>query len=194
LDEVHTYHGMLGTDVACLLRRLREALHKSNPSGPTPLFVGTSATLQAGEEGDPKVGVARFFTQLAGQETPPEAVVTEVSNPPTMPAGLSLPPPPGIDEDELTAFDADDPAKIDAMVRKLAGIGSAFSDTGTPSPRRSCRPAKRPIPAAATGSCPPGTPKAAPRRSRASGGHSTPRRRGRNPWRPRWRGSRSTST
>ena len=53
LDEVHTYHGLLGTDVACLMRRLRKALHKANPSA-KPLFIGTSATLQAGEEGDPR--------------------------------------------------------------------------------------------------------------------------------------------
>jgi ATP-dependent helicase YprA (DUF1998 family) len=32
LDEVHTYHGVLGTDVACLLRRLGDALRKANPS------------------------------------------------------------------------------------------------------------------------------------------------------------------
>lgn len=124
LDEVHTYHGMLGTDVACLLRRLSEALRRSSPGSSVPLFIGTSATLQAGEEGDPKVGVARFFTQLTGQETPPEAVVTEVSDPPPMPAGLSLPPPPAISEQDLTEFDGTVPAKVDALVRHLAGAGA----------------------------------------------------------------------
>ena len=43
LDEVHTYKGALGTDVACLVRRLRAALGEANP-----LFIGTSATLQSG--------------------------------------------------------------------------------------------------------------------------------------------------
>ena len=124
LDEVHTYHGMLGTDVACLLRRLREALRKSSSHGQAPLFIGTSATLQAGEEEDPRIGVARFFTQLTGQETPAEAVITEVSDPPKMPAGLTLPPPPAITDGELAEFDTNDAAKIDAMVRKLAGVGS----------------------------------------------------------------------
>ena len=77
LDEVHTYHGQLGTDVACLLRRLREALRKSN-SNIVPLFIGTSATLQAGEDQDPRSGVADFFTRLTGQPTGPDAVQFEL--------------------------------------------------------------------------------------------------------------------
>lgn len=58
--------------MACLLRRLREALRKVNPAS-DPLFIGTSATLQAREEGDPRAGVADFVTRLTGQATPPEA-------------------------------------------------------------------------------------------------------------------------
>ena len=73
LDEVHTYHGVLGTDVACLMRRLREAL-KENGSDQPPLFIGTSATLQAGLDGDPRKGVADFFTQLTGQSTSADGV------------------------------------------------------------------------------------------------------------------------
>ena len=120
LDEVHTYHGTLGTDVACLMRRLRDALRKSNPRL-DPVFIGTSATLQAGEEGDPKVGVAQFFARLTGQETPPEAIVTEVTETPPLPAGLTFPPPPDITEEDLNSFDQDDPEQVAALVRKLAG-------------------------------------------------------------------------
>jgi ATP-dependent helicase YprA (DUF1998 family) len=120
LDEVHTYHGLLGTDVACLLRRLREALHKSNPSI-QPLFIGTSATLQAGEEGDPRIGVADFFTRLTGQPTSPVAVVTETTNPPILPADAALPPPPAISDDELAAFNAGNPGHVRAFVAKLSG-------------------------------------------------------------------------
>jgi ATP-dependent helicase YprA (DUF1998 family) len=68
-DEVHTYKGALGTDVACLVRRLRAALGEGNP-----LFIGTSATLQSGE-GDPRTGVAEFFEKLTGQATPAESVI-----------------------------------------------------------------------------------------------------------------------
>ena len=65
LDEVHTYHGTLGTDVACLMRRLNDALRTSNPEF-DPVFIGTSATLQAGEDTDPKAGIAQFFARLTG--------------------------------------------------------------------------------------------------------------------------------
>lgn len=119
LDEVHTYHGQLGTDVACLLRRLREALRKANPNT-EPLFIGTSATLQAGEEGDPRAGVADFFTRLTGQPTPPESVITEVTDPPKMPAGAMLPNAPDISDHELATFDANDSTAVRSLVAKLA--------------------------------------------------------------------------
>jgi ATP-dependent helicase YprA (DUF1998 family) len=128
LDEVHSYHGLLGTDVACLLRRLREALRRANPAS-APLFVGTSATLQAGEEGDPKAGVAGFFSRLTGQETSPDAVVTETPDTPALPASVTLPAAPTITEDELTAFDVDDLKMTAALVRKLAG---ARPESATP--------------------------------------------------------------
>jgi ATP-dependent helicase YprA (DUF1998 family) len=77
LDEVHTYHGALGTDIACLLRRLCASLAESRPGEPRPLFIGTSATLQAEEgNGDPHQGVATFFTRLTGQNISAEAVIT----------------------------------------------------------------------------------------------------------------------
>ena len=120
LDEVHTYHGLLGTDVACLLRRLREALRKSNPDG-EPLFIGTSATLRAGEEGDPRAGIADFFTRLTGQPTPPDSVVTEVTDPSALPAGAHLPPSPQISDNELAEFHAQDPEAVRSLVAKLAG-------------------------------------------------------------------------
>jgi ATP-dependent helicase YprA (DUF1998 family) len=78
LDEVHTYKGALGTDVACLLRRMRAAL-----GGTNPLFIGTSATLQTGE-GDPRAGVAEFFARLTGQPTSPESVIREETHNPDM--------------------------------------------------------------------------------------------------------------
>ena len=43
LDEVHTYTGALGSEVACLIRRLRQAVCKS-PS--EVVCIGTSATVQ----------------------------------------------------------------------------------------------------------------------------------------------------
>ena len=90
LDEVHTYKGALGTDVACLVRRLRAALGEASP-----LFIGTSATLQSGE-GDPRTGVAEFFARLTGQASPPESVIREQTAAPALPEGLRLAPPPEI--------------------------------------------------------------------------------------------------
>lgn len=123
LDEVHTYHGLLGTDVACLLRRLREALAKANPNV-EPLFIGTSATLQAGEDDDPRAGVADFFTRLTGQDTPPESVITEVTDPPVIPAGAKLPEPPSFTEDELASFNAHAPQHVAGFVSKLSGLSA----------------------------------------------------------------------
>lgn len=120
LDEVHTYHGTLGTDVACLMRRLKDALRTSNPKF-DPVFIGTSATLQAGEDTDPKAGIAQFFARLTGQEMPPEAIITEVTKTPQLPAGLTLPPPPNIAETELNSFNQDDPKQLAILVRKLVG-------------------------------------------------------------------------
>ena len=120
LDEVHTYHGTLGTDVACLMRRLKDALRTSNPKF-DPVFIGTSATLQAGEDTDPKAGIAQFFARLTGQETPPEAIITEVTKTPQLPAGLTLPPPPNIAGTELNSFNQDDPKQLAILVRKLVG-------------------------------------------------------------------------
>src|SRR6266487_4379628 len=90
LDEVHTYKGALGTDVACLMRRLRAALGDASP-----LFIGTSATLQSGD-GDPRTGVAEFFARLTGQPTPPESVIRERTAAPALPEGLTLASPPDI--------------------------------------------------------------------------------------------------
>lgn len=79
LDEVHTYRGALGTDVALLLRRLQSALGAMNPHGPAVTYVGTSATLQKREDGatDPRAGVAEFFTRLTGVALGAEGVLTE---------------------------------------------------------------------------------------------------------------------
>jgi hypothetical protein len=115
LDEVHTYKGALGTDVACLVRRLRAALGEARP-----LFIGTSATLQSGE-GDPRTGVAEFFARLTGQPTPAEAVIRERTAAPALPEGVPLAAPPEISQADLDAFSPDDPDRVLALARKLTG-------------------------------------------------------------------------
>jgi len=87
LDELHTYDGAQGADVACLIRRLKERL--SIPKGEL-CVVGTSATLddkQPAREGETdgstdaeETGIdrlARFSGTLFEEDIPPEAVIGE---------------------------------------------------------------------------------------------------------------------
>lgn len=123
LDEVHTYHGALGTDVACLLRRLRASLAETSTVQSPPLFIGTSATLQSPDGGeDPAAGVARFFNRLTGQEVSVDAVISEQIDPPAVRAEIALPPPPDITEQHLAGLDTTDCASVLAIVRRLAGL------------------------------------------------------------------------
>jgi very-short-patch-repair endonuclease len=131
LDEVHTYRGALGTDMACLLRRLRAALGQTSP-----LFVGTSATLQSGD-GDPRAGVAEFFARLTGQPTPAEAVIREETETQALPEGLALSAPPAITQDELDRLDPRQAADVLALARRLTGtnaatLGEAWGATALP--------------------------------------------------------------
>jgi superfamily II DNA/RNA helicase len=63
LDEVHTYSGALGAEIAMLLRRLKERVVHSE-SGRLQCM-GTSATLGAGEQDYPKI--AAFARDLFGE-------------------------------------------------------------------------------------------------------------------------------
>ena len=75
LDELHTYRGRQGADVAMLVRRVRDRLCREK----APICIGTSATM-ASEEGDERArrrrrrrGVTRFF----GAPIRPDAVIDE---------------------------------------------------------------------------------------------------------------------
>jgi hypothetical protein len=119
LDEVHTYHGALGTDVAFLVRRLRAAFRQGRPDDPAPLFVGTSATLHGGDGADPRAEVAAFFETLTGQPTLADAVVVEQADLPEPPPGLTLGPPSTISDEVYHAFDPERPDTVLALARAL---------------------------------------------------------------------------
>jgi hypothetical protein len=73
LDELHTYRGRQGADVAMLMRRLRE-----RSGNPKLLNIGTSATLASGgKRDDRRRAVAEVATKLFGTVVPPENVVDE---------------------------------------------------------------------------------------------------------------------
>jgi ATP-dependent helicase YprA (DUF1998 family) len=73
LDELHTYRGRQGADVAMLVRRVRDACQS-----PDMQCVGTSATMASGgTEADQRRVVAEVATGLFGAEVTPERVIGE---------------------------------------------------------------------------------------------------------------------
>lgn len=73
LDELHTYRGRQGADVAMLVRRLRDACE-----APALQCVGTSATLAGqGSLETRRAEVARVATRLFGSLVAPERVIGE---------------------------------------------------------------------------------------------------------------------
>lgn len=73
LDELHTYRGRQGADVAMLVRRVREAC-----LAPDLQCVGTSATMASGGTvGDQHKVVAEVATRIFGAEVTPARVIGE---------------------------------------------------------------------------------------------------------------------
>jgi DEAD/DEAH box helicase domain-containing protein len=72
LDELHTYDGAQGSDVACLIRRLKAKLNcKPN----SLCFVGTSATLASGSNA--QRDLLEFASKLFGEPLKFDSVLTE---------------------------------------------------------------------------------------------------------------------
>lgn len=97
LDEVHTYQGALGTEIACLVRRLRGHIDVEGL-----VCVGLSATVSAGGDhaGD-LVRTAEFASNLFGAPFDTGAIVEETPIPPAAPEMDRIGPPP--DAAALTA-------------------------------------------------------------------------------------------
>jgi superfamily II DNA/RNA helicase/very-short-patch-repair endonuclease len=77
LDELHTYRGRQGADVAMLVRRVRE---RTGAKGLQ--CVGTSATMaSAGTFADRQAEVARVATELFGTQVSPDDVIGETLRP-----------------------------------------------------------------------------------------------------------------
>lgn len=74
LDELHTYRGRQGADVAVLVRRIRNRLCPDR----APICIGTSATMVSeGGEADRASAVARVATKIFGNQIGPDAVIDE---------------------------------------------------------------------------------------------------------------------
>lgn len=77
LDELHTYRGRQGSDVALLVRRLRE-----RSGNPRLQCIGTSATMAAGgSREERRRAVSLFASQLFGVDMEPESVIEESLQP-----------------------------------------------------------------------------------------------------------------
>jgi ATP-dependent helicase YprA (DUF1998 family) len=73
LDEVHTYTGNQGADVAYLIRRLKQHTSSSDKIR----CIATSATIQSGEAETAADSISAFTTSLFGEPFSPDAVITE---------------------------------------------------------------------------------------------------------------------
>lgn len=80
LDELHTYRGRQGADVAMLVRRVRERFNKDL------LCIGTSATMASeGSLSERNQVVAKVASDLFGVSVKPENIITETLAPVTHP-------------------------------------------------------------------------------------------------------------
>ncbi|MBA3045306.1 MAG: DEAD/DEAH box helicase [Euryarchaeota archaeon] len=101
LDEVHTYTGQQGADVACLIRRVKQ---RTGTIGKLTC-IGTSATVQAGENEDGAKIVADFATELFGEKFNSEEVVGEMYEESENPPGALFAPVPSITSELLSGYD-----------------------------------------------------------------------------------------
>jgi ribosomal protein L40E len=120
LDEVHTYQGALGTEIACLVRRLRG--HVDRASGGL-ICVGLSATVYAGGgEADHLAArhqVAEFASALFAADIQPEAIVEEDAEPLPEPDLAAIPSPPG--PLRVAGYGPDDLAGLAELATRLLG-------------------------------------------------------------------------
>ncbi len=75
IDELHTYRGRQGADVAMLIRRLKE-----RSGNPDLTCIGTSATMISGKAATPqerRAAVAAFASQIFGTAFAPDQVIEE---------------------------------------------------------------------------------------------------------------------
>jgi len=73
LDEIHTYSGRRGADVACLIRRLK---WHTGTKGKL-VCIGTSATIQSGQGEDVSTTMAAFASKLFGESFETQNIIGE---------------------------------------------------------------------------------------------------------------------
>lgn len=112
VDEIHLFTGVLGAEVANLLRRFRQ----HTGARPSEICaVGTSATAGEGELPNLIEFAGRFF----GTAFPPEAAIVETPMP-FRPAGAEIPPAPTLSDEDLAG--AHDPEGLSKLALKVFGV------------------------------------------------------------------------
>lgn len=125
LDEVHTYTGRQGADVACLIRRLKE---HTGTSGRLRC-IGTSATVDSDAgEAEGRVAIADFAAELFGEPFDADAVITERYADPVTHEPEHLPVTPGIDSELLAQLNSGEPAALRQAAAALTGRAAPTQD------------------------------------------------------------------
>ncbi|MDJ0746598.1 MAG: DEAD/DEAH box helicase [Xenococcaceae cyanobacterium MO_167.B27] len=83
LDELHTYRGRQGADVAMVIRKLRQISNNAKKDNNIPLLcIGTSATMSTeGDRTSRKTTVAEVASKLFGVEVSPKNIIDETLEP-----------------------------------------------------------------------------------------------------------------
>ncbi|OPY50649.1 MAG: ski2-like helicase [Methanosaeta sp. PtaU1.Bin060] len=116
LDEVHTYTGKQGADVAYLIRRLKQ---HTGTAGEL-VCIGTSATVQSSAGEDSSAAISYFASRLFGEEFQREFVITETYDEPLHEGDGVLPEKVLVTDDMLKSFDGS-AERTRALVEALLG-------------------------------------------------------------------------
>jgi ATP-dependent helicase YprA (DUF1998 family) len=116
LDEVHTYTGKQGADVAYLIRRLKQ---HTGTAGDLRC-IGTSATVQSTEGGSASEAISSFASRLFGEPFDPDSVITETYFEPVTGGESLLPDGVLVTEDMIEGYDGTPETAI-PLVRALTG-------------------------------------------------------------------------
>jgi len=110
LDEIHTYTGQQGADVAALIRRLRE----HTDAGDDLTCIGTSATVQSEEGIDAEQEIADFSERIFGMSVDADHVIGETHYALEFTGGTQLPDSVEVTEADIQRFDgsADEATKL----------------------------------------------------------------------------------
>ena len=116
LDEVHTYTGKQGADVAYLIRRLKQHTKTTGRIR----CIGTSATVQSTAGEDASVAISAFASRLFGEVFEASSVVTETYKEPSHQGEGLLPEKLLVTQEMISLFDGSK-EKTRSLVEALLG-------------------------------------------------------------------------